>query len=85
MAILLATPPPPIPSPPPGAPSYMTADSARAFQAYKVSFFAEQIRGREHGTLMVATDSEHTIFPSDPKLATEAVRRVIAAIVSTRR
>jgi pimeloyl-ACP methyl ester carboxylesterase len=84
VAILLAAPPPPIPSPPPGAPSYMTADWARAFQAHKVSFFSEQIRGREHGTLIVATDSEHFVFRSDPKLATEAVRRVMAAIQATR-
>lgn len=84
VAILLATPPPPVPSPPPGAPAYMTADWARAFQAHKVSFFAEQLRGREHATLMMATDAEHFVFLSDPTLAAEAVRRVIAAIQATR-
>lgn len=84
VAIVLATPPPPVPSPPPGAPSYMTAEWARAFQAHQVSFFAEQLRGREHGTLMVATDAEHFVFLSDLHFAAEAVRRVIAATKAAR-
>lgn len=81
IAILLATPPPPNPSPPPGAPSYLTADWARAFQAHKVTCFVAQLRGRAHGTLLVATDAGHFVFQDDPQLAIEAVRRVIAAVV----
>lgn len=84
VAIVLATPPPPDPSPPPGAPSYMTADWTRAFYSHKVSFFAEQIRGREHATLLIATDAGHYVYRSDPSLVAEAVRRVVSAVQASR-
>jgi pimeloyl-ACP methyl ester carboxylesterase len=58
---------------PPDAAPYIDGWLAR-----RVSRYAEWIRNRPHGTLIVATDAVHFVYREVPTLTTEVVRRVLA-------
>lgn len=62
------------------APSYIDERYFETMFARRVRQFGEWTLGRPNTTLIVTTDAGHAVFRDDPALATEAVRRVVAAV-----
>lgn len=62
-----------------GGPSYIDATFWARYYERRVARFAERVRNLASATLIVATDAGHFVHRADPILATEVVRRVLAA------
>ena len=63
-----------------GAPYYMDAEWFGEYHRVRIGRFVDWSLGRPNTTLMLATDAGHFVHLEASALATEAVRRVLAAI-----
>lgn len=59
--------------------SWWTEDFSRTAQARSVADWTRALQELSHGTLIVVTDAGHFVFRDAPRLAIEAVRRVVTA------